>query len=119
MKQILDKIEELKKISAVKGDWDHFSEKMDKQEKLMEELTILARKHKTYLGRQIKWSVADGEAIYVVDKLNTNTVHISWIDYCDGYSQYPFYQKGGTIPNRDVELTIKFEEIFLNIPKNV
>ena len=89
MIEIEKKIKEFIKLSneateAKNGDhWDQITEKMDQQDKMMTELTTMAREKKTLLGRTMKFSVADGQAVYVITKVGPTSVKLTWIDYCD------------------------------------
>jgi len=93
MKEIQSKIEELITLSNQSVITGHFLEKLVKQDKLMDELTTMARKNKTLVGRILKFSIADGDAIYVIVRENNKTVKVTWIDYCDGYVE-PFLGQG-------------------------
>lgn len=112
MKNIKSKIADLKTISNKSADYGDggFDVKMSNQEKLFEELTSMARKEKTLLGRIIKFSAADSYAVYVIDKVNPKSVHLSWIDYCDGWSDRQFGQRGGNYSLADAVSFVKFED---------
>jgi len=118
MKEIQKKIKELVDLSNIASDnWDKIGEVMDKQEKLFEELTAMARKKNTLLGRIIKFGVADGEAVYVIDKVNKKTVRVNWIDYCDGYKQYGMYEGHSNMNINEAKGLIHFEDV-MNSLKN-
>lgn len=90
MKEIENKIKELLKVSSpnLVGDKDFLSKfdaKMKAQEKLMTELKELARANNVLLGRMLRFLCADSYAYYVITKVNARTVHVKWIDYCDGW----------------------------------
>ena len=78
--------------------WDNFSEHMKKQEKLMDELTEFARKHKTLIGRTMKFQVADSYALYLITHVNKSSVQVAWIDWCDGWTDEMIEAYGRTIP---------------------
>jgi hypothetical protein len=111
MKEIQDKIKELIALGECE-DYDKFNEHMAKQENLFTELKVLAKKNKTLLGRVIGLGVADGEAKYVVTKVNKNSVSTQFIYYCDGYSDWSLGRGKGTMPIHKAEAFIKFEDIF-------
>lgn len=66
--------------------FEHLLEKMRKQGIVMDQLREAAQKEGTLLGRIIKFSHADGYAVYVITKVYTKTVQIDWINYSDGWS---------------------------------
>ena len=66
-----------------KGDWQ---ENMALQEKLMDELTELAKQHKTLWGRILKFQMGDSYAVYVISKIKGDRVEVQWVKYCDGWS---------------------------------
>lgn len=112
MKNIKSKIADLKTISNKSADYGDggFDVKMSNQEKLFEELTSMARKEKTLLGRIIKFSAADSYAVYVIDKVNPKSVHVSWIDYCDGYCDRHFGGRGGNMRMNEALAYTQFED---------
>lgn len=95
MDEIKRKIQELLKVSAenfdhllgVKGGgWsEKFDDKMKRQETLMDELKVLAIANKTFLGRTYRFPMADSYALYLITKINTKTVQLTWLDYCDAW----------------------------------
>lgn len=58
---------------------------MKRQDSIMDELKLLAKKHNTLLGRIIKFPMADSYALYVVTKVNKTSVRLTWVNYCDGW----------------------------------
>jgi len=60
--------------------------KMGKQDKAIAKLGELARENNTLLGRTIKFPYADSYALYIVSKVKKSNVTVSWVDYCDGWS---------------------------------
>ena len=91
METIKKKIKQLLDVSSVDliGDKDFlvkFNTKMKNQERLISELIPLCRAQNTLLGRTIKFPHADSYALYLVTKVNKNTVFLTWLDYCDGIS---------------------------------
>jgi hypothetical protein len=51
-----------------------FDNIMKSQEKLIDELNVLAKANKTILGRTMRFPMADSYALYVVTKVNKKTV---------------------------------------------
>ena len=113
MKEIKDKIQELLILSntpiELKG-FDALSKKMKEQDDLMNEISELSKKNKTLIGRTISFPVADGGAIYIITKINKKTVKLTWIDYCDGYSDRQFGREGGNYSLEDAQNRISFED---------
>ena len=58
---------------------------MKKQDRLMNELKELARKHNTVLGRVIKFPMADSHAYYVVSNIMGSKVEVTCLRYCDAW----------------------------------
>ena len=87
MQEIVNKINELLALndSDPKGFGDGWREHMNKQEALMQELVALARAKGTLFGRIIRIPHADSNAVYVITKLNTRTVQLTWIKFCDAW----------------------------------
>ena len=82
-----DVIQTLFAVSArgTKLSFSELREKMAVQDNLMKQMETLAKEEKTLRGRIIRFPMADSYAVYVITKVNKKTVHISWIDYCDGW----------------------------------
>lgn len=90
METIRTKIEELLQISKedLIGDKDFgkkFNVKMKQQEKLMDELEVLAKANKTILGRIIRFQMADSYAYYLITSVGKTSVQLKWINYCDAW----------------------------------
>ena len=93
METIKAKIEELLKFNDIEPvfgkrgstDPNDFDNIIKRQDELMTELKALARANSTYLGRTIKFQMADSHAVYVVTKVNAKTVQVTWVKYCDGW----------------------------------
>jgi hypothetical protein len=90
MQEIEIKINELLALNAVEPNYGvpdedptSFTARMNKQEALMQECIALARSKGTLFGRIIRIPHADSNAVYVVTKLNTRTVQLTWIKFCD------------------------------------
>jgi hypothetical protein len=104
MQEIAIKINELLALNAVEpnygvpdADPTSFTARMDKQEALMQECIALARSKGTLFGRIIRIPMADSSAVYVITKLNTRTVQLTWVKFCDNWvDQRIGYQ--GTYP---------------------
>jgi hypothetical protein len=84
---------------------------------MMKELTAMARANKTLVGRQIKFSVADGNAVYLITKVTPTSVKLIWIDYCDGYCDRQFGEKGGSMKINQAMSYIRFEDTLDNMKK--
>lgn len=102
MQEIQNKIKELLTVSRPISTHDpEWSKKRDEQHKaqtvLMNELKALARQHNTMLGRVIEFPVADGEALYLVTKLNARTVTVEWLTWYDDWVDDRLGYKG-TLP---------------------
>lgn len=86
MKAIQLKIQELITLSRkLCMNWGEIEAKMKAQDALIEELTAMARARKTYIGRILKFPMADSYAMYVVTASLKTKVHVQWLDYCDGW----------------------------------
>jgi hypothetical protein len=92
METLKAKIEELLGMNNIEPIYD-FAERgknpnslvniMERQETLIDELRVLARKHCTVLGREIKFPAADSYAIYVVTKVGDQKSEVTWVRWCD------------------------------------
>lgn len=89
---IITKTKKLLDINNIEPDYNiksdspcSFKSIMKMQEKLMDEIEELSRKHNTLLGRIVTFPVADGHAYYIITKVNKNTARLTWINFCDGY----------------------------------
>lgn len=104
MQEIANKINELLALNAIEPNYgvpdenpNSFTARMNKQEALMQECIALARSKGTLFGRIIRIPMADSNAVYVVTKLNTRTVQLTWVKFCDNWvDQRIGYQ--GTYP---------------------
>ena len=92
MQEIVNKINELLALNAIESNYGvpdedptSFMSRMNKQEALMQECIVLARSKGTLFGRIIRIPHADSNAVYVVTKLNTRTVQLTWIRFCDAW----------------------------------
>jgi hypothetical protein len=84
---------------------------MERQEKLMNELKTLSRANKTLLGRVIRFQMADSYAVYVVTKVNVNSVRLSWVKWCDAWVDDRIGYEG----NIDIDYInkkVQLEELF-------
>ena len=109
MKEIKKKIQELLALNA-DNDYKNFEDRYNKQEKFFGELTALARKNKTLVGRILKFGVADGYAAYVILKENKKTVKVHWIDYVDGYCQWGLGDGESNILKSQAQASCNFED---------
>ena len=90
MEEIKAKIKQLLLLSKTEPSregefFDNLKAKMQQQEKMWDELKVLAKANNTILGRIIKFQHADSYAFYIVTKVNRKAVRLDWIDYCDGW----------------------------------
>jgi hypothetical protein len=84
---------------------------MKRQETLMDELKTLSRANNTLLGRVIRFQMADSYAVYVVTKVNVNTVRLSWVKWCDAWVDDRIGYEG----NIDIDYInkkVQLEELF-------
>lgn len=113
MIEIEKKMKELQAISKEStSGWDASIAKTDKLDKLMKELTAMAREKKTLVGRQMKFQVADGHAVYLITKQSATSVKLVWIDYCDGYTDRHFGNRGGSMKINEAMAYMRFEDMF-------
>lgn len=113
MNEIKKKIKELIDLGKYE-DYSKFNEHIEKQEKLFAELKVLAKKNKTLLGRILRFGVADGDAVYVITKVNKNSVSTQFIEYCDGYSDWHLGRGKGNLAIHQAKALVSFEDIFDN-----
>jgi hypothetical protein len=90
METINAKINELLQVSkedliCAKDFSARFDAKMKRQEELMDELEVLAKAEKTLLGRTIQFPMADSYALYLITGINTKTVQLKWLNWCDAW----------------------------------
>ena len=116
MQEIAIKINELLALNAVEpnygvpdADPTSFTARMNKQEALMQECIALARAKGTLFGRIIRIPMADSSAVYVITTLNTRTVQLTWIKFCDNWvDQRIGYQ--GSYPLALAEKSTSFDD---------
>ena len=89
---IIVKLKELESMNEIEPvftfgskDTNSFDNIMKRQKNLMDELKTLARANSTLLGRTVRFQMADSYALYVVTKVNKNSVRLTWVKYCDGW----------------------------------
>lgn len=86
MKNITDLIKGLFKVSKeVPKGWKAMLDKTRRMDDLMKELEQESKEQDTLLGGIVRFPMADSYAVYVVTKVNKNTVKLEWLDYCDGW----------------------------------
>jgi hypothetical protein len=90
METIYAKINELLQVSKedLIGDKDFstkFDAKMKRQNELMDELRVLARKNNTVLGRTVRFPMADSYALYLITSVGKSTVQLKWLNWCDAW----------------------------------
>ena len=92
MKTIIAKLKELEALNKIEPtygydlkDPNNFDNIMDYQNKLMDELKVLARANKTIVGRTIRFPMADSYALYVVTKVSKTTATLTWVRFCDAW----------------------------------
>lgn len=88
---LLQKLDEFIVISDQETDWSKpdgvkmFDEKMARQDKLMDELEVLAKEANSLIGRVLRFPMADSYALYVVTRVYKKTVKVRWIQWCDAW----------------------------------
>jgi hypothetical protein len=80
---LMNKIEPVYKYGS--NDSNTLENIMKRQEKLIQELRVLACAQKTLLGHVVRFPQADSYSLYVVTKVNKATVQLTWIRYCDAW----------------------------------
>jgi len=95
MKTIETKIQELLAYNEIEPTYGSFGKTSDDpndfdnimktQERLMDELKVLAKARCTLLGRTMQFPMADSFALYVVTKVNKTTVQLTWLKWCDAW----------------------------------
>ncbi len=93
MKEIKNKIKELLSFNSDKRGMN-VMEQIDFHNSIFNELEELAKKHDTILGRTIRFQMADSYAVYLITKVNKNTVKVHWIDYADGWMDHRLKEQG-------------------------
>ncbi len=93
MKKIKNKIKELISFNSNKRGMS-IIEQIEFHNSIFNELEELAKKHDTILGRTIKFPMADSYAIYIITKVNKETVRVHWIDYADGWMDHRLKEQG-------------------------
>jgi len=68
-----------------KKDPNRFDNIMKAQEKLINELKVIAKANKTLLGRVMHFPLADSYALYVITEINATNVQVSWIRWNDAW----------------------------------
>ncbi len=96
-------------ILSNRDDYSDTSDKMKDQDKLMDEMRDIARKHSLLLGREIKFQTADSYAHYVITQVDENEVTVQWVNYCDGW-QDDRLGVTGKLPREYVEGHIRHED---------
>lgn len=73
----------------------------DRAHELMSEMDKVAKKLGTFVGRWVRFQVADGYAWYVVVRENKHSFQLKHIDLDDGY-QYEALKSGGSYKKSDI-----------------
>lgn len=86
------KIKELLAYNDIEPEYSYGSQSqnsldriMKRQDAIQGEINNLARELDTLMGRQIKFQMADSYAYYVITKVTTTQVQITWVRYCDAW----------------------------------
>jgi hypothetical protein len=89
---IVTKLKELEAMNQIEptygrdlNDPNHFDNIMERQNKLMDELKVLAKANQTIVGRTVRFPMADSYAWYVVTKVSKTTATLTWVKYCDAW----------------------------------
>jgi len=84
------KIKELLAYNDIEPEYSYGSDSQNSIDKIMQrqdaiqgEINCLARELGTLMGRQIKFQCADSYAYYIITKVTTTQVQITWVRYCD------------------------------------
>ena len=110
MKAIQLKIQELITLSRKPASgWDELEAKIKAQDALIEELKLMARTHKTFIGRTLKFPMADSYALYVITAMLKTKVHVQWLDYCDGWQDRRLGDSG-TLDLKYARSVLDFED---------
>ncbi len=110
-KLLQDKINELIALGGY-GDYENFSDHMEKQDKLFKELKVLAMMNGTLKGRILQMPAADGYAVYVITRVNKNSVSTQWIDFCDGYSDWNLGRAKGNMALHIAQSLVDFDDMW-------
>jgi len=118
MKALQQKIQELITLSRKPTNgWDEMETKLKAQDALIEELKTLARDKKTFIGRTLKFPMADSYALYVVTAVVTGTkVHVQWLDYCDGWQDRRI-GNSGTLDLNFAKTQLDFEDYIESVSR--
>ena len=86
------KIKELLAYNYIEPEYSYGSDSQNSIDKIMQrqdaiqgEINDLARELGTLMGRQIKFQMADSYAYYIITKVTTTQVQITWVRYCDAW----------------------------------
>jgi hypothetical protein len=86
------KIKELLAYNDIEPDYSYGSTSqnsldriMQRQEAIQGEIDDLARELDTLMGRQIRFPMGDSHAFYIITKVTTTQVQITWVRYCDAW----------------------------------
>lgn len=95
LKKVTEQLEKIRKAKE-------FS---DEQDSLLNELDEMYGNQEPgiYPGKMLKWNIADGSAMYYIEKISSKTITLKHVtEYWDGY-QYPPFYSGGNFGRRLIE----------------
>lgn len=127
MQEIKTKIQELFKLAEILSDYKNpdwiknHDKAINDMTAKMDELKILAKANNTILGRAIFIPHADGNALYVVTKINIRTVRLDWCPWVDNW-QDDVLGAGRTLNTNwvlnKIQWREKLDELFSNTSFN-
>lgn len=87
--QIIGKINDVllacQKDPDFKLPWKEVSAEYKRREVMMDELEAFAKQHNCLIGRIIEFPRGDGQALYVIYRINKKTVKVRLIPWIDGW----------------------------------
>lgn len=73
---------------------------------------LQAKNPGTVIGQEIRFSIADGDAWYIVTAQRGNAITLQHVDFLDGYRAHPATIRGCTA--KDVKEYMAFQAVFDN-----
>ena len=127
MQEIKNQIQELFRLGGILSDYKNpdWIKNHDKAIKDMtakiDQLKILAKANHTLLGRVIYIPHADGNAMYVVTKVNSRTVRLEWCPWIDNW-QDDVLEAGANVAiawaKQRIDGADAMDKLFSNTPFN-
>lgn len=69
------------------------------------------------VGKHLSFPVADGSALYLIEKVNKNSVKVLHLNICDGYTSYAVPLNGSVNIGAATQM-IAYQDILKNLFKN-